>query len=258
MAIIKCPECGGNVSDMAKACPHCGFELNRCPECGGIIKEGVSNCPHCGIEVSKDKEAELLSNEATKEQAEPTQSKSKWYKSWWFATCITFILGSILFRYMDMNNLEGKWHENYSYTDKDEEGSFRLDIDSYCTYSGDSVFYEEGSIKYVLSDNEDSITVNVEYETDGVWKAHFSKKKGSRFDHMTGLTKKYNALQVKNMSSTSDSDIDAGEKEDIINVIKSGLSEGFHVCEYKVQKMNKYHMELIDEKNTVIICEKQK
>ncbi len=27
MALIKCPECGGQVSDTAKLCPHCGFEV---------------------------------------------------------------------------------------------------------------------------------------------------------------------------------------------------------------------------------------
>lgn len=27
MAIIQCKECGGNVSDSAVTCPHCGFQL---------------------------------------------------------------------------------------------------------------------------------------------------------------------------------------------------------------------------------------
>jgi len=28
MALIKCPECGNNVSDKAKNCPHCGNPIN--------------------------------------------------------------------------------------------------------------------------------------------------------------------------------------------------------------------------------------
>lgn len=28
MALIKCPECGKEVSDKAKACPNCGFPIN--------------------------------------------------------------------------------------------------------------------------------------------------------------------------------------------------------------------------------------
>ncbi len=27
MALVKCPECGGNVSDKAKACPNCGYPI---------------------------------------------------------------------------------------------------------------------------------------------------------------------------------------------------------------------------------------
>lgn len=27
MALIKCPECGNEVSDRAVACPHCGYPM---------------------------------------------------------------------------------------------------------------------------------------------------------------------------------------------------------------------------------------
>ena len=29
MALIKCPECGGQVSDKAEACIHCGYPLKN-------------------------------------------------------------------------------------------------------------------------------------------------------------------------------------------------------------------------------------
>ena len=29
MALIKCPECGKEISDKASACIHCGFPLNN-------------------------------------------------------------------------------------------------------------------------------------------------------------------------------------------------------------------------------------
>ncbi len=32
MALIKCPECGKEISDTIKSCIHCGFELNKEPE----------------------------------------------------------------------------------------------------------------------------------------------------------------------------------------------------------------------------------
>lgn len=51
MAIIKCPECGGTVSDRAKICPHCGVaiagQLTTCPDCGEVILKDVAQCPYC-------------------------------------------------------------------------------------------------------------------------------------------------------------------------------------------------------------------
>lgn len=49
--IIKCPECGHQVSDKAPVCPSCGVEIAgkiiRCPNCGEIhfISDGI--CPNC-------------------------------------------------------------------------------------------------------------------------------------------------------------------------------------------------------------------
>lgn len=51
MALIKCTECGHEVSDKASACPHCGCPIekrNCCVECGQPIPEGVNVCTNCG------------------------------------------------------------------------------------------------------------------------------------------------------------------------------------------------------------------
>jgi len=51
MAIIKCPECGHQVSDHAKTCPSCGVDIAgnilRCPECGELVFAFQDNCPNC-------------------------------------------------------------------------------------------------------------------------------------------------------------------------------------------------------------------
>lgn len=59
MALINCPECGGRVSDKAKACPHCGYAVAvpRCPECGGVVSEDMSTCPGCGYPLQKHETA---------------------------------------------------------------------------------------------------------------------------------------------------------------------------------------------------------
>ncbi len=77
MALIKCPECGKEVSDQAPACIYCGYPLNteqqqtspadqiKCPKCGstnittdlqgwniktGMLGSGqtVNRCGDCG------------------------------------------------------------------------------------------------------------------------------------------------------------------------------------------------------------------
>ena len=53
MALIKCPECGKDVSDKAPICPHCGYNPNVqtivCPECGNQYSSELANCPQCGF-----------------------------------------------------------------------------------------------------------------------------------------------------------------------------------------------------------------
>ena len=51
MAMIKCPECGRQISDKAPVCPNCGVEIAgkiiKCPECGEIYFRDEEMCPNC-------------------------------------------------------------------------------------------------------------------------------------------------------------------------------------------------------------------
>ena len=51
MSIIKCPECGHQISDKAPTCPNCGVEIadkvTRCPECGEVFFKDDAVCPNC-------------------------------------------------------------------------------------------------------------------------------------------------------------------------------------------------------------------
>lgn len=54
MALIKCPECGREVSDTAKSCPSCGYfigGLKFCKHCGSKIPEDSAVCTKCGRQV---------------------------------------------------------------------------------------------------------------------------------------------------------------------------------------------------------------
>ena len=51
MALIKCSECGKEMSNKAKQCPHCGSPIEKkllCKECGKEINKNDNKCPHCG------------------------------------------------------------------------------------------------------------------------------------------------------------------------------------------------------------------
>lgn len=50
MALIKCSECGKEMSDHAKMCPNCGCDNNImfCPECDKQLSTKASMCPNCG------------------------------------------------------------------------------------------------------------------------------------------------------------------------------------------------------------------
>lgn len=46
MALIKCSECGKDVSSNASSCPNCGNPINtaiKCPKCGSSNTRPISN-----------------------------------------------------------------------------------------------------------------------------------------------------------------------------------------------------------------------
>lgn len=61
MSLINCPECKREISDKAKSCPHCGYELPKqerlfqgvfCPRClNSGIKISFNMCPYCDVEL---------------------------------------------------------------------------------------------------------------------------------------------------------------------------------------------------------------
>lgn len=55
MALIKCKECGEEISSTAKTCPHCGIklEITTCPECGKKLKGDETVCSECGYPIAK-------------------------------------------------------------------------------------------------------------------------------------------------------------------------------------------------------------
>ena len=102
MALIKCPECGKELSDKATSCPNCGVPLNNqkfCIHCGSKIDKDCVVCPQCGKQVqeltSNDKNI-IINNSAVANASNsytPTVSgkpKNKWVA---FCLCLFTICG---------------------------------------------------------------------------------------------------------------------------------------------------------------------
>lgn len=71
MALVKCPECGKEISDKAKACIHCGYEPERnvelivCEECGKEIPIHSKECMNCGCPVKQEEYNPIINNNIT-------------------------------------------------------------------------------------------------------------------------------------------------------------------------------------------------
>lgn len=113
--IIKCPECGHQVSDRARVCPSCGIDiagkLTRCPDCGAYIFKDEHECSNChcvinasavpvvSIPVGVKQEAEngLVPQESPEVSSaqEPEQPK-KSHKGWWSAFIVALVLAMMI------------------------------------------------------------------------------------------------------------------------------------------------------------------
>ena len=111
--IIKCPECGHQVSDQARTCPSCGIDIagkvTRCPDCGEVIFKEQAECPNCHCQingVAPSVPAPLLtipaddqpeeSLPAPEQDQQPTRKKPKKRKASYAALSVAFVIALIV------------------------------------------------------------------------------------------------------------------------------------------------------------------
>lgn len=84
--LIKCPECGRQVSSQAPSCPGCGIpiagKITRCPDCGEIIFKEQAECPNCHCSINREAVPEVteLNSRRQGQEAvaeEPSKSASE-------------------------------------------------------------------------------------------------------------------------------------------------------------------------------------
>lgn len=70
MALIKCIECGKEISDKSAQCVYCGCPIDEikvlhCEECGNVIKASDEYCKKCGCPVDNKKNDTIKKDERT-------------------------------------------------------------------------------------------------------------------------------------------------------------------------------------------------
>lgn len=117
MAIIKCPECGREISDKAPVCPACGIEIAghiiTCPQCNTIYFKNQAYCPtcHCKNTMTAAPVSPSIqpTTETPKIQPKKNSNKKILYS---FLFALVIVLGGIFVWYQAQS---GKEEEAYTY-----------------------------------------------------------------------------------------------------------------------------------------------
>ncbi|MCR5131240.1 MAG: zinc ribbon domain-containing protein [Prevotella sp.] len=135
MAIIKCPECGHQISDKAPTCPSCGVEIaghiTHCPQCGAVYLKDQDACPicHCSNVSPRSVETRVVpppippvTRENTQENApkqEPPKKKRHWGALLFAFLMALTICGVCLYFYHTAKDSKETEAFNYAITSSD-------------------------------------------------------------------------------------------------------------------------------------------
>ena len=119
MAMIKCPECGLEISDKATKCIHCGYVINeepivekRCAECGSTITDEMDICPNCGCPIEKTKSEEPQKVEVTNVKLAVDKKKTRAIISV-IVLALVVIIAIAGFKFASIKNEKKVYAENY-------------------------------------------------------------------------------------------------------------------------------------------------
>ena len=145
MSIIKCPECGHQISDKAPTCPNCGVEIadkvTRCPECGEVFFKDDAVCPNCHRPLSQQtarpsettvapKAAPLAASQVPATPSPKSQTTAnppapaKKKSGGWVALLVSFIIALLVCGicfYMYKNAQDRKELQEYEFAVKSED-----------------------------------------------------------------------------------------------------------------------------------------
>lgn len=111
MALTTCKKCGGQISDKAAYCVHCGEPLHPviivCPSCKSEIQSGAKFCTNCGYQLIKAEQSPKGSNTVSERQTQVNsenkrkkqqfaKSKKKSGPSGWIITVLSILTAAVL------------------------------------------------------------------------------------------------------------------------------------------------------------------
>ena len=114
--MIKCPECGHEISDQAPYCPSCGVaikdKLTKCPACGKVYFKDQPACPKCGHPTNGQTENAGINTPATVTENTPTPTKRNNLLVAAVAVFAALLIGGICYFFYHQSSVE---RENQAY-----------------------------------------------------------------------------------------------------------------------------------------------
>ena len=107
MALIKCEECGHEISDKATSCPNCGCPIDKkvaCKECGYEMSATDTVCPNCGCP-NENEVHKLKQQESSLPQKRNGINKIYLY-------LIVIVVGLVLYVFIDKKEVAQRTVEN--------------------------------------------------------------------------------------------------------------------------------------------------
>lgn len=156
MAMIKCPECGGEISDKARKCIHCGKVLNEevlskkfCIECGKEVPIDAIECPFCGCPLKDEKVTD--NNNITINPGKNNYKKVKKVIIPVAAIAVIAVIAAVIINFMRGNLNED---EQLAYQNAVKMQSMMRDPDSFRLY--DEMFLlkcldDDGHVEYTYT-----------------------------------------------------------------------------------------------------------